>query len=98
MVASPARLHSGDMSIDFNQLGYLWGLAHFYGYDTHGYQMSWLAYLYDFHLAAHGVMIINIYGQTGFPLLGYLSVTRLPNGDLVGNIAFGRSQYVIRWH
>lgn len=98
MVARAARLRQGSMAIEINELGYLEGVAQFYGYDTHGYQTSWVAHLYDFQLVRHGVMIIALYAPTGAPLLGRLFVTRRPTGDLTGQIELDRQRYTIDWH
>jgi hypothetical protein len=95
--AGGARLSGGELAIEINPYGYLYGIGQFYGYDAQGYQSSWTAVLYNFHLASHNVMIIDLLGQTGKPLLGRLFVGRTRSGDLVGQIKLGSRRYAIRW-
>ena len=97
-VARGARLSGAAIGIEVNERGDLYGLAQFYGYDAQGYQTSWVATLYNFHPVAHGLMIIDVLGQTGWPLLGHLVVSRTKQGDLVGQIDLGGRRYAIRWH
>lgn len=93
-----ARLSGGAMGMEISQQGYLYGVGQFYGYDSHGYQTSWTATLYNFRKGWHGEMIIDLLGPTGRPLLGRLMLKRAKNGDLSGKIQLGRSKYWITWH
>lgn len=95
--ASGARLSGGALGIEINPYGYLYGIGQFYGYDSRGFQSSWTAILYNFHLSSHNVMIIDLLAQTGSPLLGRLFVTRGRTGDLVGHIGLGSRRYAISW-
>jgi hypothetical protein len=96
--ARGARLSGGALAIEINPYGYLYGIGQFYGYDVRGYQTSWTALLYNFHLTSHGIMIIDLLGQTGRPLLGRLFVDRTKRGDLVGQIKLASRRYSISWH
>jgi hypothetical protein len=95
--ARGARLSGGALGIEINPYGYLYGIGQFYAYDAQGYQTSWTALLYNFHLTSHGVMIVDLLGQTGRPLLGRLFVSRTKQGGLVGQIKLGSHRYSIRW-
>jgi hypothetical protein len=96
-VGKGARISEAQGFITVNQYHDLYGAAVFYGYDTHGFKASWIGTFYDFHLAAHGVMVINVYGWGGAPL-GTLFVTRTKRGDLVGHIQMvGGQKYPIAW-
>ena len=96
-VGKGARISEAQGFITVNQYHDLYGAAVFYGYDTQGFKASWIGTFYDFHLAAHGVMVINVYGWGGAPL-GMLFVTRTKRGDLVGHIqVVGGSTYPIAW-
>jgi hypothetical protein len=96
-VGKGARINEAQGFITVNQYHDLYGAAVFYGYDTQGFKASWIGTFYDFHLAAHGVMVITLYGWGGAPL-GTLFVTRSKRGDLVGhlNVADGGT-YPISW-
>ena len=96
--ARGARLSGGALAIEINPYGYLYGIGQYYGYDAQGYQTAWTALLYNFHLASHGIMIIDLLGQTGRPLLGRLFVSRTKRGDLVGQIKLASRRYSISWH
>lgn len=96
--ASKARLVHGQMAITINSLGYLQGVAQFTGYDAHGLESTWIAFLYNFHLTARGVMVIGLYGTFGDRVFGSLYVQRTKQGDLVGQIALPSTRYAIRWH
>jgi hypothetical protein len=94
-----ARFTDGAMAIDLNAIDYLYGVVALRGYDSRGYRTSWVTSLYDFHLVAHGRMLVTLYPPgTDAVLLGRMSVTRLANGDLIGQITLGRHSYAIRWH
>lgn len=93
-----AHLSGGAMGMEIDNQGYLYGVGQFYGYDSHGYQTSWTATLYNFRKGRHGEMIIDLLGPTGRPLLGREMLSRAKNGDLSGKIQFGRSKYGISWH
>jgi hypothetical protein len=97
-VAGGARLSRGQMAIDINELGYLQGVAQFAGYDARGFQTTWVAVLYNFHLTGPKTMTIGVYGPVNTVLLGRLYVQRTKQGDLVGTIALPRTRYAIRWH
>ena len=43
-------------------------------------------------------MIVDVLGQTGWPLLDRLVVSRTKQGDLVGQLELGGQRYAIRWH
>jgi hypothetical protein len=94
-----ARFTDGAMAIDLNAIDYLYGVIEFRGYDSRGDRTSWVTSLYDFHLVAHGRMLVNLYPPgTDTVLLGRMSVTRLANGDLMGWITLDRHSYATRWH
>ena len=96
--ASGARLRSGQMAIEINQLGYLAGVASFSGYDAHGLQTTWVAGLYNFHLTVRHNMTIDLLGPLGSRLLGRLAVQRTQQGDLIGHIFLANGRFAIRWH
>ena len=95
--ASAARLSGGALAVEINPYGYLYGRGQFYGYDAGGHQTSWTAILYNFHVASHGVMIFDLLGPGGRPLLGRLFVRRTQSGDLVGQVKLGSRRYAISW-
>lgn len=95
--ATGARLSGGELAIEITPYGYLYGVGQFYGYDSQGSQSSWTATLYNFHLSSRNVMIIDLLGQGGRPLLGRLFVTRGRSGALVGEINLGSRRYAISW-
>jgi hypothetical protein len=95
--ASGARLARGQMAIDINELGYLQGVVQFAAYNAQGRQSTWVAVLYNFHVATPNTMTIGLYGPVESVLLGMLYVQRTKQGDLVGQIALPRARYAIRW-
>lgn len=96
--ARGARLNQGQMVIDLNTLGYLQGTASFRGYDAHGFQTSWVATLYNFHLTAPNKMTVDILGPFGTTALGKMYLQRTKQGDLVGQIALPKTRYAIQFH
>ena len=97
-VARGARLSRGQMAIDFNDLGYLKGVASFQGYDAGGFQTNWVATLYNFHLTAPNMMTVDVLDQFGTSRLGRMYLQRTAQGDLVGQIALPKTPYAIRFH
>src|SRR5918912_4591694 len=96
-VGKGARISEDQGYITVNQYHDLYGAAVFYGYDSQGFKASWIGTFYDFHLAPHGVMVINLYGWGGAPL-GTLFMTRTKRGDLVGQIQLADGHtYPIAW-
>jgi hypothetical protein len=95
--ARGARLTSGMMAIDLNELGYLYGVIQLRGYDVRGYVTSWVVTLYNFHPIAHGRMIIDVFAAGQTVLLGHLVVRRLGDGDLASQLNLGRKSYTITW-
>jgi hypothetical protein len=85
------------MGIEVNH-GFLFGFAQFYGYDLEGNQTLWVNSLYNFHLTQRGVMVIDLLGPGGRPILGRLFVTRTRQGDLHGQIELSLGTYAISWH
>jgi len=96
--ARAARLSGGAMGIEINSRGYLDGVGQFYGYDEHGNQSSWTATLYNFHETKQHVMVFDLLGPSGTPLLGRVFVTRTRSGDLSGQILLPNGRFNIRWH
>jgi hypothetical protein len=96
-VAKGARIRTSALGIEVSA-GTLRGLAQFYGYDLEGNQTLWLAVLYNFHLTAKGVMIIDLLSPGGGAIIGRLSMTRSKNGDLRGKIALPLGTYAASWH
>jgi hypothetical protein len=96
-VARSARLSGGALGIEINDRGDLYGVSQFYGYDARGEQASWVATLYNFHPARHGIMTIDLLAPGGRLLLGHLVVSRTKHGDLVGQIELGPKRYAISW-
>jgi hypothetical protein len=96
-VARSAHLSGGALGIEINDRGDLYGVGQFYGYDAHGEQTSWVATLYNFHPVRHDLMIIDLVGPAGRPLLGHLFVSRNKHGDLAGQIELGPKRYSISW-
>jgi hypothetical protein len=92
-----ARLSGGALGIEINDRGDLYGVGQFYGYDARGEQTSWVATLYNFHPVRHGIMIIDLVGPAGRPLLGRMFVSRNKHGDLVGQIELEQKTYSISW-
>jgi hypothetical protein len=86
------------MLIDFNSLQYLAGVAQFSGYDAHGFQSTWLATMYNFHLTAKDTMVMDLLGPANATLFGRMYLRRTKTGDLVGHIALPIKQYAIAWH
>jgi len=97
-VASGARLSRGQMAIDLNAIGYLQGVASFYGYDTHGYQTSWVARLYNFRVTGPNRMSAELLDPLGTTVLGKMSWQRARQGDLTGSIALPKIPYGIHFH
>ena len=96
-VGKGARISEAQGYITVNRYHDLYGAAVFYGYDSQGFKASWIGTFYDFHLAAHGVMVITLYGWGGAPL-GTLFVTRTKRGDLVGHVQLADGHtYPIAW-
>jgi hypothetical protein len=95
--ASRARLSGGELAIEINPYGYLYGIGQFYGYDVHGHQTAWTATLYNFRLAEHGTMVVDLLGPGGTVLDGRLYVVRAPNGNLAGQIELRSQRYAITW-
>jgi hypothetical protein len=96
--ARSAHLSGGALGIEINDRGDLYGVGQFYGYDAQGEQTSWVATLYNFHPARHGIMTIDLLAPAGRLVLGRLFVSRDKHGDLVGQITLGRKRYSISWH
>jgi hypothetical protein len=96
-VARSAHLSGGALGIEINDRGDLYGVGQFYGYDARGEQTSWVATLYNFHPARHGIMTVDLLAPGGRPLLGHLFVSRDKHGDLVGQITLGPKRYSISW-
>jgi hypothetical protein len=97
-VTRSAHLSGGALGIEINDRGDLYGVGQFYGYDAQGEQASWVATLYNFHPARHGIMTIDLLAPAGRLVLGRLLVSRDKHGDLVGQITLGRKRYSISWH
>lgn len=99
-VVQGSRLSGGALGIELTAYHSLYGLAQFYGYDSRGYQTSWVSTLYYFHRMAHGLMVVDLLGPAGRPFLGRLYVHRMKNGDLRGQIQLGKhgKKYAILWH
>lgn len=95
--ASASRLTGGAMGVEVSDLGSLYGLAQFYGYDKTGSKTVWTATLYNFH-QVNKRMVLDILGPTGTPVLGHLSVMRSAKGDLSGQIELTNGTYAISWH
>ena len=96
--ARSARLSGGTLHIAVNAAGSLYGVGEVYGYDAQGYQSSLVAALWNFHLAAPGVMSIDLLSLMTWVTLGRLVVQRAPNGDLSGHIILGAHSDAISWH
>jgi hypothetical protein len=97
-VASAARLSGGAMGIEINDSGFLYGVAQFYGYDQQGHQSTWVGTLYNFHQTAKQVMIVDVLGPTGKPLLARLFLSRAKSGDMTGQIELPYGRFAISWH
>jgi hypothetical protein len=97
-VATGARLKGGAMGIEVNAKGALYGVGQFYGYDSAGYQSTWVGTLYNFQQAPRNVMKFDILAPTGAPVLGALSLARSKQGDLSGQIVLNNHKYSISWH
>ncbi len=97
-VANAARLSGGAMGIEVDDRGNLYGVGQFYGYDEQGLQTTWTATLYNFHQTKAKVMIFDLTGPAGRPLLGRLFVTRSKSGDLAGQIELPGGRFPIVWH
>jgi hypothetical protein len=69
-----------------------------YGYDAQGYQSSLVAALWNFHLAAPGVMTMDLLSLMTWVPLGRLVVHRATNGDLSGQIILRPHSDAISWH
>jgi hypothetical protein len=96
--ASGARLSRGQMVIDLNPIGYLQGVASFFGYDAQGYQTSWVATLYNFRVIGPNKMSVQILDPLGTTVLGKMFWQRTAQGDLVGRIMLSKTAYSIRFH
>jgi hypothetical protein len=96
-VARAARISTCALGIEVNR-GFLFGMAQFYGYDLEGNQTLWVNELYNFHQTAKGVMVIDLLGPGGQPVMGRLFVTRSRRGDLSGRIELPLGTYTISWH
>jgi hypothetical protein len=96
--ARSARLSGGTLHIAINAAGYLYGVGEVYGYDAQGYQSSLVAALWNFHLAAPGVMTMDLLSLMTWVPLGRLVVHRATNGDLSGQIILGPQSDAISWH
>lgn len=97
-VAKAARIHDAAMGVEINEFHWMYGVAQFYGYDQQGFQSSWVSTLYNFHALPHNRMTVDLLGPTGTPFLGRLYVTRMKNGDLVGQIQLGKHKYAVSFH
>jgi hypothetical protein len=95
--AAPARISGGAMGIEVDSNGQLTGIAQFYGYDQAGHQTAWVGTLYNFHLTGKNIMIADIVGPSGTPLLARLFLTRSNKGDLTGQIELPTGRYAIAW-
>lgn len=95
-VANAARIGTSALGIEVNR-GFLFGFAQFYGYNPQGNQTLWVNTLYNFHLTARDVMIIDLLGPGGSPIMGRLLVTRSKQGDLHGQIKLQFGTYPISW-
>jgi hypothetical protein len=95
--APAARLKGGALAIEVDNKVQLVGVAQFYGYDNNGQQTAWVGTLYNFHLTGKHVMIADIVGPTGQPLLARLFLTRSSKGDLIGQIELPEGRFAITW-
>lgn len=93
--AGGSRLIHGQLEFEINSLGYLQGIGSFMSYDNQGYQTSWVATFYNFHLTAPGTMTIEIFDVTGTHVFGHLYLQRTKQGDLRGQIALPKTRYAI---
>ena len=92
-----SHLVGASLGIEINPYGFLQGISQFYGYDAHGFQTSWIATVYNFHLVARGVMEADILGQASKILLGRFYLTRSRSGNLAGRLVLGKTSYRIVW-
>jgi hypothetical protein len=91
------RLISGTIQITTEPNGSLLGLVNFYGYDSQGFQTSWLAVLYNFQPLAHNRMSVQLFTTTGQDLQDRLIVSRDAHGNLAGQLTMDGQQYAIKW-
>jgi hypothetical protein len=96
-IAKGARIRTCALGIEVRD-GTLRGLAQFYGYDLEGNLTLWVATLYNFHVNAKSLMVIDLLGPTGAPLMGRLYVSRAGNGDLRGHLQLPFGIYAASWH
>jgi hypothetical protein len=96
-IASGARLSRVQMVFEINALGYLQGVGSFYGYNAQGFQTSWVATFYNFHLTAPGRMAVEIFDVTGTRVFGHLYIRRTKQGNLQGQIALPKTPYAIEF-
>lgn len=96
--ARGARLGQAQMVIDFNGAGYLQGTASFRGYDASGFQTTWVATLFNFHLTASNQMIVDVLSPLGTKAFGRMFLRRTAQGNLIGQIALPKTRYSIRFH
>jgi hypothetical protein len=95
--AGGARLRSARMVIEINTLGFLQGIGSFFGYDALGYQTTWVAAFYNFHLISWERMALEIFDATGTHVFGNMYLRRSKQGNLIGQIALPKTLYAIQF-
>lgn len=97
LMAPAAKLISGGMAIDLNEIDYLFGIMQLRSYDAKGHQTTIVGGLYNFHLVSPGHMQATLYNSSDTISLGNMAVTQQANGDLVGQLTLGHQIYTVHW-
>ncbi|HEY8286803.1 MAG TPA: hypothetical protein VIJ28_20620 [Chloroflexota bacterium] len=97
-VTKGSRISQAQMLIDFNSLNYLSGVISFRGYDSQGYQITWVADMYNFRQTTAGMRIPLLGPGINTPQFGTLYLRPTKKGDLVGQLALGTKHYAIQFH
>jgi hypothetical protein len=92
------RLTSGAIYITTEPDHSLLGLVQFYGYDTLGWQTSWLAVLYNFQPLDHNRISIQLFDTAGQDLQDRMLVSRDSHGNLIGQLQMDGQVYAMSWH
>ena len=92
-----APLSSGTIYVTTEPNGSLLGLVQFYGYDTSGWQTSWMAILYNFQPQAHHRMGIELFDMVGQDLRDRMLVSRDGHGNLLGQLLLDGHRYAMSW-
>src|SRR5579871_4452307 len=94
-----SRIKSAGFAIEYNDSGFLWGQAQFYGYDDQGAESSWVGLLYNFKQVAKNQIHADILAQSGYDVvLGHLQLTQPGRNKVaVGTMTIRGKSYPIKF-